>query len=203
MKDLETIIGKVQILSLNKKKKKVKSKFNLKRILKNRRELDLELMGMDRLTIKKRKRVLRFGKRRKLSFGKRRKLRLKKNKGLTKDMYTIKTSTIPNAGRGAFANIRLPKRTVLGNYKGKRLTPQQYNRLRDQSYVWETSSRKGSVYIDGKNPKTSNWLRFLNDSRDKRVNVEPYQYRGKLYYRTIRVIKPGEELFISYGDEYW
>ena len=57
--------------------------------------------------------------------------------------------------------------------------------------------------MDGKNPKISNWLRFLNDSRDRRVNVEPYQSRGKLYYRTIKKINPGSELFISYGDEYW
>jgi hypothetical protein len=124
-------------------------------------------------------------------------------KGLSSDMYTIKTSTIPNAGNGAFANIFIPKRTTLGYYKGKRLNSQQYDRLRDQSYVWELSSRSGPIYVDGKNPKISNWLRFLNDSRDRRVNVEPYQYRGNIYYRTTKNIKPGEEMFISYGDSYW
>jgi hypothetical protein len=137
--------------------------------------------------------VLRFGKKRSS-----RKLR-----GLTPEEYTIATSTIPNAGNGAFANIFLKKGTVLGNYKGKRLSKQQYDRLKDQSYVWELSSRYGPIYIDGKNPKVSNWLRFLNDSRDRRLNVEPYQYRGDIYYRTTKNIKPGTELFISYGDEYW
>ena len=123
--------------------------------------------------------------------------------GLTPEEYTIATSTIPNAGNGAFANILLPKGTVLGSYKGKKLTSAQYNRLKDQSYVWELSSRYGPIYVDGKNPKLSNWLRFLNDSRDRRVNVEPFQYRGNIYYRTIKNIKPGTEMFISYGDEYW
>jgi hypothetical protein len=136
-----------------------------------------------------------------LHFGKKRSS--KKLKGLTPEEYTIATSTIPNAGNGAFANIFLKKGTVLGNYKGKRLSKQQYDRLKDQSYVWELSSRYGPIYIDGKNPKVSNWLRFLNDSRDRRLNVEPYQYRGDIYYRTTKNIKPGEELFISYGDEYW
>jgi len=123
--------------------------------------------------------------------------------GLTPDEYTIATSTIPNAGNGAFANILLPKGTVLGSYKGKKLSAAQYNRLKDQSYVWELSSRYGPIYVDGKNPKLSNWLRFLNDSRDRRINVEPFQYRGNIYYRTNKTIKPGTEMFISYGDEYW
>jgi hypothetical protein len=136
-----------------------------------------------------------------LFFGKKKKS--KRIFGLTPDQYTITTSTIPNAGNGAFANIFLPKGSVLGNYKGKRLSSQQYNRLRDQSYVWELSSRHGPIYIDGKNPKLSNWLRFLNDSRDRRVNVEPYQSHGNIFYRTIKNIKPGEEMFISYGDDYW
>ena len=137
-----------------------------------------------------------------MSFGKQ-KSKTKKLRGLTPDQYTIATSTIPNAGNGAFTNILLPKGSVLGNYKGKHLSKDQYERLRDDSYVWELSSRHGPIYIDGHNPKTSNWLRFLNDSRDRRINVEPYQSRGKLYYRTIKKINPGSELFISYGDEYW
>ena len=55
----------------------------------------------------------------------------------------------------------------------------------------------------GKPEKSSNWLRYLNDSRDKRQNFEPYQSHGKLYYRTVKNVKHGSELFISYGDSYW
>ena len=137
-----------------------------------------------------------------MDFGKKKKSS-KSSRGLTPDQYTIATSTIPNAGNGAFTNIDLPKGTVLGNYKGKRLSPEQFDRLKDSSYAWYVSSGKDHFYLDGKDPKLSNWLRFLNDSRDRRVNVEPYQYSGKLYYRTTRNIKAGQELFISYGDEYW
>ena len=134
------------------------------------------------------------------NFGKKKKT----TRGLTPEEYNITTSTIPNAGNGAFANVFLPKGTVLGNYKGKKLSPAQYDRLKDSSYVWYVSAGgTNHFYIDGKDPKVSNWLRFLNDSRDNRQNVEPYQYAGKLYYRTIKNVKPGQELFISYGDEYW
>jgi len=128
----------------------------------------------------------------------------RKEVGLTPDQYTIATSTIPNAGNGAFATIPLKKRTVLGVYKGKLLTPMQYERLKDDSYVWEISTRYGPMYIDGKNPKKSNWLRYLNDIRNNKLyNVEMYQSRGNVYYRTIKPIKPGQEMFISYGDYYW
>ncbi len=122
---------------------------------------------------------------------------------LTSDEYTIKKSTIPNSGNGAFTNIALPKGKTLGEYKGKKLSVKQYNNSKDESYAWELSSPSGSFYIDAKNKKNSNWTRYLNDSRDNRVNVEPYQYRGKMYYRTLKRIKPGSELFISYGDYYF
>ena len=117
--------------------------------------------------------------------------------------YSIKTSTIPNAGKGAFTNIHLPKDTVLDYYKGKKVSAKKYEKLVNDRYSWELSSPKGPFYIDAHRKKDSNWLRYLNDPRDNRVNVEPYQYGGKLYYRSITEIYPGQELFVSYGDEYF
>ena len=183
-RELEKLRKDLTLVNLNKNENKPPSKSwivdeNGKRKFTTRAPLELSKLN------------LKFGKKK------------KRVVGLRPDQYTIKTSTIPNAGNGAFTNIYLPKKTVLGNYKGKRISKQQYERLADDSYVWELSSRHGPIYIDGKNPKISNWLRFLNDSRDRRLNVEPYQYRGDIYYRTIKNINPGEELFISYGDEYW
>ena len=73
------------------------------------------------------------------SFGKKKKS--KKDKFLTPDMYTIATSTIPNAGNGAFANIYLPKGTTLGKYKGKRLNKDGSNYLGE--YEEDQPSGKG------------------------------------------------------------
>jgi SET domain-containing protein len=124
---------------------------------------------------------------------------------LEPDEYTIKKSTIKNAGKGAFTNVYLPKGTTIGNYHGKKLTAAQYDKLPENKtdYLWEISTPKGRMYIDAKLKKYGNWLRYLNDSKDSRINVEPYQYKQKIYYRTTKNIKPGKELFISYGDEYW
>ena len=119
--------------------------------------------------------------------------------------YSIKQSTIKNAGKGAFTEVYLRTGTTIGDYKGKILTKKQYDRLPEEQadYVWEISTTNGPMYIDAKSKKHSNWLRYLNDSKDSRINVEPYQYKQKLYYRTTKNIRPGTELFVSYGDEYW
>jgi len=119
--------------------------------------------------------------------------------------YTIKQSTIKKAGKGAFTNVYLPAGTTIGNYHGKKLSKKQYDKLPEEKtdYLWELSSPSGTFYIDAKQKKHGNWLRYLNDSKDSRINIEPYQYNKKLYYRTTKNIKPGTELFVSYGDEYW
>ena len=120
--------------------------------------------------------------------------------------YSIKKSTIPNAGKGAFANVYIKKGTVLGEYHGKILSRKQYESMDDddQAYVWEVSSPSGPFYIDGGPVKKNNWLRFLNDSRSvSKNNVQEYQYAGRVFYKAIKNIKPGSELFVDYGDYYF
>ena len=129
---------------------------------------------------------------------------MNKNVYLKEHEYTIKTSTIPNSGFGAFTNIHLPKGTVLDYYRGKKLNPKQYNNLVDKSYVWNIKSKdRGHFYIDAQDESKSNWLRFINDSRDHRNNIKPYQYREKIFYKTMKDIYPGQELFVNYGASYW
>ena len=100
--------------------------------------------------------------------------------------------------------MHLPKNTVLDYYRGQKLNPSQYKNLKNKAYVWSVKSKKlGNIYIDGQNESKSNWLRFLNDSRDYRNNIKPYQYCEKIFYKTMRDIYPGQELFVSYGDSYW
>ena len=118
--------------------------------------------------------------------------------------YTIKTSTIPNSGFGAFTNIHLPKGTILDYYRGKKLNEKQYTDLKNKAYIWSVKSKdKGQFYVDGQNINSSNWLRYLNDSRDHRINIRPYQYKSKIFYKTMKDIHPGEELFVNYGESYW
>ena len=33
-------------------------------------------------------------------------------------------------------------------------------------------------------------------------NLQPIQYDRNMFYKTMRTIRPGEELFVYYGDDY-
>ncbi len=36
----------------------------------------------------------------------------------------------------------------------------------------------------------------------KQQNLQPIQYDRNMFYKTMRTIRPGEELFVYYGDDY-
>jgi hypothetical protein len=121
-------------------------------------------------------------------------------------MLKVKTSTIPNAGKGLFATVDISKNTKLGEYKGKQLSEQQFQRTADTSYVWEVSARGKNVYVDARRRVANNPLRYVNGAifkrQKKKVNVEMYQYGQKVFYRTTKKVPAGTELIIDYGDEY-
>ena len=49
----------------------------------------------------------------------------------------------------------------------------------------------------------SNWMRYVNCARNEaEQNLIAYQYRGQIYYRSIKEIQPGKELLVYYGEEY-
>lgn len=118
----------------------------------------------------------------------------------------IDTSTIPNAGLGVFANKTIKKGVCLGEYKGKFLTPSEYEKKKNyKSYVWEILAENGEIsgYVDGGNKKYSNWTRYVNSpSVQKKENVEMKIIHGRVFYFSCKNIKKGNELFIWYGEEY-
>lgn len=122
----------------------------------------------------------------------------------------IKKSTIPQAGMGAYAKHDMEKFTVLGKYAGKRITAEEfdekYETMDDSAYVWSLEDSNDEIigYIDGKDPKQSNWLRYVNcPSKKRQENVKAIQQDYDIVYYTLRKIRAGEELFVYYGDEYY
>jgi SET domain-containing protein len=144
-----------------------------------------------------------------LNYGKKvkRKMACEKSSGLTKEQSArlkVKKSTIKQAGKGLFAAKDIPKGTKLGYYAGVYMNERGYDKLNNQDYVWEVSRDK---YVDAK-PCPRATLRYINSKMPKKgtkrsFNVEPYTYKGKLWYRTTKPIKAGDELFIDYGEYYW
>lgn len=57
--------------------------------------------------------------------------------------------------------------------------------------------------VDARDESHSNWLRFVNCARNEdEQNLIAFQYRGDIYYRSYKVIEPGMELLVWYGDKY-
>lgn len=123
----------------------------------------------------------------------------------THKIHFLKKSNIRNAGIGAFANQELKKGALLGEYKGSYVSKEQFERLRNTDYVFQVN-KQGRLhhYING---CIGNWITRINGAKTKlqaqKINIECYQYGQKIYYRTTKNIKRGDEFIIYYGDEYW
>ncbi|GMS91558.1 hypothetical protein PENTCL1PPCAC_13733, partial [Pristionchus entomophagus] len=111
----------------------------------------------------------------------------------------IRTSSIPNAGLGAFTNTDLPVGVVFGPYQG--ILSKESD---TKGYSWEIRNVDArSMYLDGSDPKYSNWMRFINSPRfDREQNLVAFQYNGSVYYRVIKPIDSEQELLVWYGAKY-
>jgi SET domain len=121
----------------------------------------------------------------------------------------IAPSSIKEAGYGAYAYEKIPKR-AMGIYRGVPKLENQTNLY----YAWmikefdfETGkaayASETQYCIDAEDMYKSNWTRFVNTcDESKKFNLEPYQIYDNYYYVAKSNIKPGTELFIDYGDEY-
>ncbi|CAF1399396.1 unnamed protein product, partial [Adineta steineri] len=95
------------------------------------------------------------------------------------------------------------KNTFFGPYTGER--HRSAERADQSGYAWVIEDDAGNIYdyVDASDPHRSNWLRYVNSPiRKEDENLTAIQFNGEVYYRTLRNIKAGEELFVHYGDEY-
>ena len=60
-------------------------------------------------------------------------------------------------------------------------------------FLFKVTDKTDPFYIDGEDVKQSNWLRYVNCARTKQEqNCEAFQYKGHIYYKTLREITVGE-----------
>ena len=60
-----------------------------------------------------------------------------------------------------------------------------------------------SHFIDGRNAKKSNWLKYVNCATSQEVqNLSAIQIVDKIYYRADKEIEANTELLVWYGDNY-
>jgi SET domain-containing protein len=100
-------------------------------------------------------------------------------------------------GFGLFATREIRKGAKIAEYKGPLLQTKEAEILesRGNRYLYELNSR---WTIDG-SPR-SNIARYFNHSCNP--NAETYDVRHRVFIRTLRRIKPGEEIVYDYGIDY-
>lgn len=114
---------------------------------------------------------------------------------------TIKQSTIPGSGKGAFANCDIPKGVTIGEYLGKIYTGDAMD-YTTGDYLFYVGGKNAKV-IDGKTRKYSSWVRYINSPQKwSDGNAYFYQYGGGIFIKTKKVIPAGQEIFAYYGDAY-
>lgn len=121
-------------------------------------------------------------------------------KSCPSDWLSVKPSLI--SGLGVWSVRRIPEGVRFGPYQGKLTIPPN----KDCSYTWRlrpSSFGMSTRYIDGRLEESANWMRYVNCARNiQEQNLQAFQYRGGIYYRTIKVIEARCELLVFYGYSY-
>jgi SET domain-containing protein len=121
----------------------------------------------------------------------------------TEFILDIQPSNIKNGGSGLFSVQSIPKDTMIGYYKGDILSGN--NKVTD--YSFQISSK---YFIDAKEfPRC--YIAMINDAHNSqfenncefRIIEQKIKKNCKICLYSIKDIKKGDELFASYGEEYW
>lgn len=118
----------------------------------------------------------------------------------------VKKSTLPNAGKGLFTKVFIPKGTLIVEYKGKITT---WKDVKDDdgknAYIFYV---KRYHVIDAW-PTKKPLARYANDARGLTrikgvTNNCDYITKGlKAYVESKKNIEAGSEIFVDYGPDYW
>lgn len=117
----------------------------------------------------------------------------------------VKTSTIPQSGKGLFTAIDVPKGTVITEYIGRRATWADVEDDADNPYIYFIDEQ--NVIDASKDLKSLG--RYANDAAGlTRVpglknNAEYYEEDNRVYIKAKAPIPAGSEIFVSYGKDYW
>ena len=120
----------------------------------------------------------------------------------------VRRSTIPGLARaasyGVFARKRLRKALVIGTYRGETYGKGEYDMRYPSGHPRYVLEVKRNVFVDASDPTKAGVARFINDpGPGRKPNVAFVFSRGKCLVQTLRLILPKEEIFVSYGPEFY
>ncbi|XP_002741726.1 uncharacterized protein LOC100378993 [Saccoglossus kowalevskii] len=108
--------------------------------------------------------------------------------------FEFKPSIVEDNKIGVWTKTLIKEGTLYGPYGGEKKKIQDHC---DPYYSWEIRGPKGRrlFCIDASDPKKSNWLRYIKVARYyEEQNMVANQQNKQIYYKTIKDIKPDEEL---------
>ena len=115
--------------------------------------------------------------------------------------YTVEESTVPEAGLGLFSKITLKKGDHIGDFTGMVFTEEELDLspYADSHYIlWVCQN----CIIVGEG-KDSNITRYINHSDSPNAEMVTSTRWKKARFRALKTIRPGQEIFIDYGPEYF
>jgi uncharacterized protein len=126
---------------------------------------------------------------------------------LLEKLLIVKKSTLAGAGRGLFTKIAISKGTRIVEYKGKKVTWKEVEKMADDrnGYVFFFNSKN---CIDAWQTKKS-VAHFSNDAmgitriEGLRNNAEYVTEKKRCFIEASKDIPVGAEILVGYGAEYW
>ena len=118
----------------------------------------------------------------------------------------VKTSCLPQAGKGLFTRTDIPKGTRIVEYKGR---IQPWREVKDQDGVNGYLMYINRNVVINALPAKKTLGRYANDAHGLiritglRNNAEYISEGRRCYIDATRNIKAGEEILVNYGREYW
>lgn len=125
----------------------------------------------------------------------------------------ILPSLMPNAGNGLFADRDFKKNELITEYDGPRIDKASADKLREKhmhTHIRVVNSQY--EYIDGYKDVLvgKGGGSFANDATIQKQNNSIYfskfdelRGRGRVFLKATKDIKKGEEIYVSYGKDYW
>lgn len=131
---------------------------------------------------------------------------MKKNQKLSDDRFYLDLSTIPDAGLGLFAkrDISIGEYMVYYGYIYSKIEKMNFSKgYKHSKYVYE---KQDGTMIDCKEFYDCA-ARYINDGPQSGIqpNVKWVENNSTRYVLVVftKNVRKGEEIFISYGSQYW
>jgi SET domain-containing protein len=136
--------------------------------------------------------------------------KVKKNEVVDPAFLFVKESTLPNCGKGLFTKVDIKKNMLIVEYQGEKITWAE-GLKRNENHAFQSPYL---FYISPKNCIDAEYTldalaRYANDAKGHTKvkglnnNAEYAVIKRVPFIMATKNIKAGEEIFVSYGEDYW